>query len=108
VLVLTTTGRRSGKKHATPVLCHRDCDGSLLVIAVNGAADWNPDWFGNLVADPHVEIDFEGAHRLAHALVLDGDDRADTWAAAASAFPGLDAAQREAQRIIPLIRLTIE
>jgi deazaflavin-dependent oxidoreductase (nitroreductase family) len=89
VLLLTTTGRRSGRKHTTPVLFHRDADGSLLVIAVNGAADWDPDWLHNLVADPHVEVDFEGVHRAAHAAVLDGDDRAGAWATAARArFPG--------------------
>jgi hypothetical protein len=35
-------------------LFHRDDDGSLLLIAANGAADWDPDWFLNLLADPHV------------------------------------------------------
>lgn len=89
------------------MLFHRDADGSLLVTAVNGAADWDPDWLHNLVADPHVEVDFEGVHRAAHAAALDGEDRAGAWATAAHAFPGLGATQREAKRVVPLIRLTL-
>jgi deazaflavin-dependent oxidoreductase (nitroreductase family) len=64
VLSLTTTGRRSARKHTTPVLFHRDDDGSFLVIAANGAADWNPDWFHNLVSDPHVASRLRGHEPL--------------------------------------------
>lgn len=108
VLLLTTTGRRSGKRHVTPLLFHREVDGSLLVIAANGAADWNPDWFHNLVADPRVDVDVDGVNASARATVLEGRDREAAWPAAAQAFPGLKAAQREARRGIPLVRLTID
>src|SRR5207249_2919892 len=40
VLLLTTRGRRSGNRHVTALLFHRDADRSLLLIAANGAADW--------------------------------------------------------------------
>lgn len=107
VLLLTTRGRRSGSRHVTPLLFYRDTDGSLLLIAANGAADWNPDWLHNLVADPRVGVEVDGARRSAHATVLQGDDRTATWPTALQAFPGLEAAQRESTRDIPLIRVTI-
>ena len=105
-LLLTTTGRRSGQPHTTPLLFHRDADGSLLLIAANGAADWNPDWFHNLVSDPRVEVELDGARHPGRATVLHGDERAAAWPRALRAFPGLEATQAESRRDIPLIRVT--
>jgi deazaflavin-dependent oxidoreductase (nitroreductase family) len=90
----------------TPLLFHRDADGSLLLVAVNGAADWNPDWFHNLVADSRVEVEVDGARRSADATVLEGDEIVASWAKALHAFPGLEAARGESSRDIPLIRVT--
>lgn len=108
VLLLTTTGRRSGKRHVTPLLFHREVDGSLVVIAANGAADWNPDWFHNLVADPRVDVEVDGVNASARAKVLESGDREAAWPTAVRAFPGLEAAQRQARRAIPLVRLAID
>lgn len=108
VLLLTTTGRRSGRRHVTPLLYHRDVDGSLLLMAANGAATWNPDWFHNLVADPNVEVAVDGVQQSARAVTLEGTDRSTAWSTALKAFPALDAAQRESARCIPLIRLTVD
>lgn len=108
VLLLTTTGRRSGNRHVTPLLFRRYADGSLLLIAANGAADWNPDWYHNLVADARVEVEVDGACRSALATVLKGDDRTAAWRTALQAFPGLEAAQGESTRDIPVIRVTFD
>lgn len=108
VLLLTTKGRRSGKRHTTPLLFHRDTDDSLLIIGANGAADWHPDWVHNLVADPHVEVELDGIRRPGVANVLRDDKRAASWPDALRAFPGLAAAQHKSSRDIPLIRLTID
>lgn len=107
VLLLTTKGRHSGKGHTTPLLFHRTGDGSLLLIAANGAANWHPDWYHNVVADPCVEVELDGARRSANATVLAGNERTIAWPTALRAFPGLAATQREATREIPLVRLTI-
>ena len=64
---------------------HRDDDGSLRLIAANGAADWDPDWFLNLLADPHVDVDIDGVVHPGSATVLVGDDRTTAWP---SAVPG--------------------
>lgn len=91
----------------TPLLYHRDTDGTLLLIAANGAADWNPDWFHNIVADPHVEVEVDGVRRVARATVLAGSDRTTGWVTALEAFPGLEAAQLKSARDIPLIRVAV-
>jgi len=108
VLLLPTTGRRSGKPHTTPLLYHRVAGGSLLLIAANGAADWNPDWFHNLAADPSVEVELDGIRYPAQARVLQGGDRMAMWDEALRAFPGLEAAQRESSRAVPLIQVTVD
>jgi deazaflavin-dependent oxidoreductase (nitroreductase family) len=105
VLLLTTTGRRSGLRRTTPLLYHRDADRSLLLVAANGAADWNPDWFHNLVADPHVDVDLDGESLPANATVLDDEQRAEAWPVALRAFPGLALTQRASRRAVPLVRL---
>ena len=55
VLLLTTTGRRSGKQRTIPLL-YLEEDGTLLVIASMGGAASNPGWYHNLVANPTVEV----------------------------------------------------
>lgn len=106
VLLLTTAGRRSGKRHTTPLLFHRRADGSLLLVAANGAAVWNPDWFHNLVANSDAEIEIDQVRYPVTATVLDDEARMAVWDEARQAFPGLETAQRESSRSIPIIRLT--
>jgi deazaflavin-dependent oxidoreductase (nitroreductase family) len=106
VLLLTTTGRRSGRTRTTPLLYHRSDDGSLLLVAVNGAADWNPDWLHNLTVNPLTSVEIDGSAHQVLALVLDDGDRAAVWDEACRAFPGLEPAQAVCTRQIPIIRLT--
>jgi deazaflavin-dependent oxidoreductase (nitroreductase family) len=110
VLLLTTTGRRSGRPHTTPLVFHRfhrDAGGGLLLIAANGAADWNPDWFRNLVADPHASVEIDGVRHAVVATVLDEAERTRSWPEACRAFPGLGPAQARSRRTIPLVRLSL-
>lgn len=107
VLLLTTTGRRTGRAHTTPLLFHREGDGSLLVVAVNGSADWDPDWVRNLRADPRVAVVLDGVHHRAIATILEGAERTMAWEDARRALPGLEAAQAVCRRTIPLVRLAM-
>jgi deazaflavin-dependent oxidoreductase (nitroreductase family) len=56
VILLTTTGAKSGQKHTTPLNFSRDGD-DLVVIASKGGSATHPDWYLNLVANPEVEIE---------------------------------------------------
>ena len=108
VLLLSTTGRRTGRRRTTPLLFHREDGDHLLLVAANGGADWHPDWLHNLRADPRVSVELDGVGRRCRAHVLDEVERAVAWPTAVRAFPGLAQAQAESSRMIPLVRLTIE
>ena len=107
VLLLTTVGRRTGRRRVTPLLFHRCEDGSLLLVAVNGAADWDPDWLHNLVADPHAEVEIDGARYEVDAQVFGDDERRARWDELCVAFPGLDEVQARTRRTIPIVRLRL-
>jgi deazaflavin-dependent oxidoreductase (nitroreductase family) len=106
VLLLTTTGCRSGKPHTTPLLYHRDDDGSLVLIAANGTADWDPDWLHNLRAEPRATVTIDGSDQDVTAELLDDDLRSGFLGTMREAFPGFNAAQDACRRTIPIIRLT--
>ena len=76
VLLLMTTGRRSGKAHVTPVLFHQEALDSVLLVAANGAADWHPDWYHNLLANPTVQLGVDRQRQQGTATVLEGSQRA--------------------------------
>jgi len=98
VLLLTTIGRRTGRPRTTPLLFHRAIDGSLLLVAVNGTNDWDPDWLHNLAANPRGKVEIDGVRKPVQAVVLDDAERAAMWDEACRAFPGLEAAQAECRR----------
>ncbi len=107
VLLLTTTGRVSGRPHTTPLLVHRERDGSMLLVAVNGTADWDPDWLRNLRADARASVEVGSERHDVVATVLDGAERAAAWEDARRALPGLEPAQAACRRTIPLVRLAV-
>jgi deazaflavin-dependent oxidoreductase (nitroreductase family) len=108
LLLLTTTGRRSGASHTTPMMFHRDGD-RVLVIASNAGAPRHPDWYLNLVADPAgtVEVGDEGGDpRGVTATSLEGAERERLWAQLTAAYPFF--AEHEvtaAGREIPVVAL---
>ena len=74
VLLLTTTGRRSGKQRTIPLL-YLEEDGTLLVVASMGGAPSNPGWYHNLVANPTVEVQTRASRRWMRAEPLVGSQR---------------------------------
>jgi hypothetical protein len=56
VLILSTTGRKSGQERKTPVIYHRDEAGDYLLVASKGGAPAHPHWYLNLVANPLVTV----------------------------------------------------
>ena len=101
ILLLTTTGRTTGRTRTTPLCYLRDGD-RFVVIASNGGRDWFPDWWLNLVQDPQATVEV-GATR--HAVVSHAaapDERARLWATLTAIAPGYLAYERRTQREIPL------
>ena len=85
-MLLTTTGRRSGEPRTTPMMFHRDGD-RVLVIASNIGAAPHPDWYLNLVADPHVTVEIGDEAYPAIATPTEGADRERVWAMIKERYP---------------------
>jgi deazaflavin-dependent oxidoreductase (nitroreductase family) len=105
LLLLTTTGRKSGRKHTTPMVFTRDGD-RLLVYASKAGAPKHPDWYLNLVADARVVVE-AGAERYdAIATPLEREERDRAFAAQAARNPVFAEYQEKTSRVIPVVALT--
>jgi deazaflavin-dependent oxidoreductase (nitroreductase family) len=107
ILVLTTTGRKSGAERTVPVGWFPDGNGNWLIVAsANGATD-NPAWYYNLaVAPDKARIEVDGAEIPVTAQQLHGADRAAAWSAITTAAPRFAGYETKTDREIPVILLT--
>ncbi|SNS27933.1 nitroreductase/quinone reductase family protein [Actinomadura mexicana] len=105
LLLLTTTGARSGAPHTTPLGYLPDGVGRVLVIGSAGGAPRNPAWFHNLVANPRVTVESGAFAYEADAVVLEGDERDRAFARAAEADPGWAAYEEKSGRTLPVVAL---
>lgn len=104
IIVLTTTGARTGKLRKTPLM-RVEHDGEYAVVASMGGAPRHPVWYHNILADPHVELQ-DGAVRrdyLAHEAT--GAEREVWWERACAVWPDYAAYQRKTSRQIPVFVL---
>jgi deazaflavin-dependent oxidoreductase (nitroreductase family) len=104
VLLLTTTGRRSGQARTWPVGYLRDGD-NYVVIASNGGQPRNPAWYSNLVAEPRVSIEVGGTRRNVVAETATGTERERLWARIVADFPNFDKYQQAITRELPVVVL---
>jgi deazaflavin-dependent oxidoreductase (nitroreductase family) len=104
VVILTTTGRRSGHRRAT-VLTAPIVDGDRVVLVASyGGHSHNPHWFQNLLVDPQVGLTIGGrGERSMRARVADRAERAELWPRVVAAYPGYERYQRKTDRLIPLV-----
>ena len=99
VLLLTTTGRKSGQKRTAPVLFGRDGD-RVVVIGSNAGNVRAPAWALNLLANPEADIQIRGERRSVRAQVAEGEERERLWRAMNEQYEGFDDyAQRTARDI---------
>ena len=104
VLLLTTTGARSGLERVNPVVCRTEGD-DVYVFASKAGAATNPDWYHNLVAHPEVTVELGADTYAARAVVLGGAERDRVFAAQAAAYPAFADYQEGTDRVIPVVRL---
>ena len=104
LLLLGTTGRRSGRRHTTPLSYLVDGDRYVVVAAAGGAAA-DPHWYRNLVTRPQVTVEVGRVEFEATALVLAGAERAELFQRFASAQPVLTRYQDMTARPVPVIAL---
>ena len=105
LLLLTTTGARTGTPHTTPVGYYPDGGERVLVIASAGGAPQHPDWFSNLVANPRVSVEDGVFSYDAEAVVLERAERDRVFARAVEADPGWAEYQKKTDRVIPVVAL---
>jgi deazaflavin-dependent oxidoreductase (nitroreductase family) len=105
LVLLTTRGARTGREHTTPMMFHRDSD-RVLVIASNAGAPRHPDWYRNLVADPHVTMEIGDERHEAVAVPLRGEERDRVWREIKQLYPFFADHERQAGREIPVVALT--
>ena len=102
VIVLTTTGAKTGKIRRTPLIRVADGDNYLVVASMGGAPN-SPNWYFNLVANPDVTVqDRAEIHELV-ARVASPEEKAALWPLATAAWPAYDAYQAATERDIPLV-----
>ncbi len=104
LLLLTTTGAKSGQQRVSP-LAYQRIDGKLLIIGSFRGADVDPAWVHNLRANPraHIEIGTD-AHDVV-ARQLPRDERDAAWTQIVAAAPGFGEYQEQTSRVIPLFEL---
>jgi len=107
VLLLTTTGRRTGRARTTPLTFFRT-KGDLVVIASNGGADRPPDWFLNLQADPRALVRVGRERFPVSARTTTADERQRLWPSITTKHAGYARYQRKTNREIPVLLLTPE
>jgi deazaflavin-dependent oxidoreductase (nitroreductase family) len=105
LLLLTTTGARTGRSHTTPVMYTDDGD-RLLVYASKGGAPTNPAWYHNLVASPRVTVEVGTERFEADATVITGEERDRLYNRHAERYPGFAEYQEKTSRTIPVVALT--
>ncbi|HEX5365539.1 MAG TPA: nitroreductase family deazaflavin-dependent oxidoreductase [Acidimicrobiales bacterium] len=104
LLLLHTTGARSGAERVNPVVYMADGD-RLVVFASKAGAPTDPDWFRNLVAHPDVTVEVGGDTVPMRARVAEGDERERLWARQVEAMPGFAEYQAKTARRIPVVVL---
>jgi deazaflavin-dependent oxidoreductase (nitroreductase family) len=105
VLVLETTGRKTGATRRTTVAYQREADGALLLVGGAGGQTRTPDWVANLRANPEVAITLD-RRRVTHmATELTGTDRAAAWNEVRKRQPRVEAYERRAGHPIAIFRL---
>jgi deazaflavin-dependent oxidoreductase (nitroreductase family) len=105
VVLLTTTGAKSGRERVNPLATLPGDDGTLYVFASKGGAPTNPDWYHNLVAHPEVEVEFGRDRFPATATPVVGAERDRIYAEQASRVPAFADYQQGTERVIPVVAL---
>ena len=104
LLLLTTTGAKSGQRHTNPMMYLADGN-RLLVFASKRGAPTHPDWYHNLVAHPEVTVEVGTETYEATTTVLNGEERDRLYARQAELYPQFGEYQANTTRLIPVIAL---
>ena len=105
VIILTSTGAKSGKLRKTPLM-RVEHDGEYAVVASLSGAPKHPVWYYNLTTDPHVELQDGPASKDYVAREVQGAEREAWWERAVAAWPDYAEYQKKTTRVLPVFVLT--
>ena len=105
VMLLTTTGRKSGKLFTLPLLYLRDGD-RIVTVASKGGMDHHPLWYKNLAADPNVDVQIGADLRRMRAHTASPAEKAALWPRLVAMYPDYAQYQKRTTRDIPVVILT--
>ena len=107
LLLLHTTGARSGKTRVNPLAYAKDGDDLVIAASKAGAPD-NPDWFHNIVAHPDLTVEVGTQTLAAHATVhRSGPERDRLYALIVAKMPGFGDYEAKTTRTIPVVTLRV-
>jgi proline iminopeptidase len=104
VLLLTTTGRKTGNQSTTPLIYGLD-GANPVIVASKGGAPEDPGWYLNLSKTPEVDVQIEGERFHARARDAAGEERDRLWAAMNEIWPHYEEYQANTTRQIPVVVL---
>src|SRR5690349_969142 len=104
LLLLTTTGAKSGEPRIAPLAYSTDGD-RLVIAASKGGAPTNPDWYFNLLANPIVTVELGAERFQARASVAEGQERERLYSRHAELMPGFAEYPKKTTRQIPIVLL---
>jgi proline iminopeptidase len=103
-LLLTTTGRKSGRRQVLPLIYGKSGK-NYVIVASKGGAPAHPGWYVNLKAQPEVDVQVAADKFVARARTATGAERTKLWKQMADLYPPYDDYQRRTQREIPVVVL---
>jgi proline iminopeptidase len=104
ILLLTTTGRRSGEETTAPLIYNLDGDTPVIVASKGGAPD-DPGWFKNLSKHPEVGVQIRSDRFRARARVAEGEERERLWELMNEVWPHYAEYATKTDRQIPVVVL---
>ena len=104
-VLLTTVGAKTGRQHTVPLACMPEGD-QLIVFGSNMGGPRQPDWYYNILKDPHVTVEYLGQQFETTARIAEGDERSQLWAIAAERSPIAAQHQAKTTRQFPIVILT--
>ena len=104
LILLTTTGAKSGQPRTTPLAYSTDGD-RLVILASNEGKPHHPDWYHNLLANPLVTVELGRERFQARASIAEDAERERLFAQHAALMPGFAAYQHNTTRQIPVVIL---
>jgi deazaflavin-dependent oxidoreductase (nitroreductase family) len=104
LLLLSTTGAKTGRKHTTPVMYLAD-GGRSYVFASKAGAPTDPDWYRNLVSHPRATVEVASETFEVDAEVVTSTERDRLYAIQSERYPGFAEYQEKTTRVIPVVLL---